>query len=107
MIRIATIVVALAAAANVHAADAAKGAEKAKQVCSACHGDTGNEAKVPGAAKLAGQHADYLYVALRDYKTGKRKNAIMSGQAKTLSDADMRDLAAFYAAQTGSLTVVR
>jgi len=94
-------------ACGASAADAAKGGEKAKQVCAACHGDTGNEAKVPGAAKIAGQYQDYLYQALRDYKTGKRKNAIMSGQAQALTDADMRNLAAYYAAQQGSLKVVR
>jgi cytochrome c553 len=97
----------LGVAGGANAADAAKGAEKAKQVCAACHGETGNEAKVPGAAKLAGQYQDYLYQALRDYKTGKRKNAIMAGQAQALTDADMRNLAAFYAAQQGSLKVVR
>lgn len=107
MPRIVIIAVALAGAAQVHAADAVRGAEKAKQVCSACHGDTGNEAKVPGAAKLAGQHQDYLYHALRDYKSGKRKNAIMNGQAQPLSDAEMRDLAAFYSKQQGTLKVVR
>jgi cytochrome c553 len=106
-IQIVIAALSLGLACGVHAADASKGAEKAKQVCSACHGDTGNEAKVPGAAKIAGQYSDYLYQALRDYKTGKRKNAIMSGQAQALSDDDMRNLAAYYSAQQGSLKVVR
>jgi cytochrome c553 len=101
------MVVAAGFAFNAHAWDAAKGGEKAKQVCAACHGEKGTEAKVPGAAILAGQHRDYLYHSLRDYKTGKRKNAIMNGQAQSLSDEEMRNLAAFYASQDGPLKVVR
>ena len=89
------------------AGDAATGAAKANAVCAACHGPTGDEPKVPNAAKLAGQHPDYLYKALRDYKSGKRKNAIMAGMAQTLTSQDMQDLAAYYAAQPGSLRVVR
>ena len=107
MIRIAATILALGLATGAHAYDAAKGAEKAKQVCAACHGEKGNEAKVPGAAIIAGQHRDYLYHSLRDYKTGKRKNAIMNGQAEPLTDDDMRNLAAFFAAQDGPLKVVR
>jgi cytochrome c553 len=107
MMRIGVTVLALGLAAHAHAWDADKGAEKAKQVCAACHGETGTEAKVPGAAILAGQYRDYLYHSLLDYKTGKRKNAIMSGQAQALSDADMRNLAAYYARQSGPLKVVR
>lgn len=68
--------------------------------CQACHGAAGVSAS-PEFPNLAGQHADYLYTALRHYKIGKRKNAIMAGQVANLSDADMRDLAAFYAAQKG------
>ena len=79
-------------------------AGKAKSTpCQACHGTAGISAS-PDFPNLAGQHADYLYTALRHYKLGKRKNAIMAGQVTNLSDADMRDLAAFYAAQKG-LTV--
>lgn len=107
MIRIAATVLALGLATGAHAWDAAKGAEKAKQVCAACHGEKGTEAKVPGAAILAGQYRDYLYHSLRDYKTGKRKNAIMAGQAQPLTDDEMRNLAAYYASQEGPLKVVR
>jgi cytochrome c553 len=107
MIRIAAILLGLGLATGASAYDASKGAEKAKQVCAACHGEKGTESKVPGAAILAGQYRDYLYQALRDYKSGKRKNAIMSGQAQALSDAEMRDLAAYYASQDGPLKVIR
>jgi cytochrome c553 len=105
-ITLATLVT-LALASHAQAWDAAKGAEKAKQVCAACHGEKGTEAKVPGAPILAGQYRDYLQQALRDYKSGKRKNAIMSGQVQGLNEDDMRNLAAYYASQPGPLKVVR
>lgn len=76
-------------------------AGKAKSaVCAGCHGADGNSptAMFP---KLAGQHEDYLYQAMKDYKTGKRKNPIMSGQVAALSDQDMQDLAAFFAKHNG------
>jgi len=76
-------------------------AGKAKSTaCQACHGAVGQSAS-PEFPHLAGQHADYLFTALRHYKLGKRKNGIMAGQVANLSEADMRDLAAFYASQKG------
>jgi len=76
-------------------------AGKAKSTaCQACHGAAGQSAS-PEFPHLAGQHADYLLTALRHYKLGKRKNGIMAGQVANLSEADMRDLAAFYASQRG------
>ena len=76
-------------------------AGKAKSAaCAACHGPTGVSG-VPGFPTLAGQHRDYLYQALRDYKSGKRKNPIMAGQVANLSDADMADLARYFSEQTG------
>lgn len=81
---------------------------KAKQVCAACHGADGNGVQqFPDYPKLAGQHQDYLFKALRDYKTGARKNAIMAAQAQGLSTQEMRDLARYYASQKGSLVVMR
>lgn len=68
--------------------------------CAACHGADGNS-PTPSFPKLAGQHEDYLYHSLKDYKTGKRKNPIMSGQVANLSDRDMKDLAAYFARQKG------
>lgn len=104
------IIVALAAAwaGAAVAQDVAAGAEKAKQVCAACHGPDGNGAQqFPDYPKLAGQHEDYLFKALRDYKTGARKNAIMASQAQPLSTKEMRDLAAYFARQNGGLFVTR
>ncbi len=68
--------------------------------CKACHGESGLS-QSPEFPKIAGQHADYLYTALKHYKAGKRKNPIMGGQVANLSDADMRDLAAWFSAQSG------
>ncbi|GGY23208.1 cytochrome c4 [Rhodanobacter panaciterrae] len=65
-------------------------------VCAACHGPQGL-AIVPIFPNLAGQSATYLYVQLMTFKNGQRNDLVMSGQAAALSDADMRNLAAYYA----------
>lgn len=99
---IATAMLALTPLTAAHAAgDPAAGKEKS-QTCAACHGEKGN-ADNPMYPKLAGQHPSYLYQALRQYKTGARENAIMSGQVGNLSEQDMRDLAAYYASLEGDL----
>jgi cytochrome c553 len=67
-------------------------------VCAACHGADGNS-PMPINPSLAGQLPEYLYKQLRDFKSGARKNAIMAGMVATLSDEDMRNLAAYFAAQ--------
>lgn len=71
-------------------------------VCAACHGTDG---KAPQALypHLAGQYANYLEQALREYRDGTRKNPIMAGQATALTDADIRQLAAYFSAQPGPL----
>jgi len=51
--------------------------------------------------KLAGLQRDYLYQALKDYRSGKRKNPIMAGQVQNLSDTDMLDLAMYFSKQKG------
>ncbi len=84
------------------AADVAAGQAKAKEVCAACHGIDGNS-QSPDFPKLAGQHGDYLAKALRDYKAGTRKNAIMAGFAGALSAKDIDNLAAYYASQPSVL----
>ncbi len=84
-----------------------QGRGEGQAVCAACHGADRNEADFARCGRVAGQHQDYLYQALRDYKTGKRKNAIMAGQAQALTDEDMRNLAAYFSAQQGSLKVIR
>ncbi len=77
--------------------DATRG-EARSQVCAACHGADGNSTN-PQYPKIADLGASYLYKQLKDYKEGRRQNAVMSGIVATLSDQDMRDLAAYFAAQ--------
>jgi len=84
--------------------DVAKGKEKAA-ICSACHGPDGNTPLAPDYPRLAGQPNDYLEKALRDYKSGKRKNPLMGPQAQNLSKQDMKDLAAYFASLSGDLKV--
>ncbi|PPD20694.1 MAG: cytochrome c4 [Methylomonas sp.] len=82
----------LHAAGDIHA-----GKEKSAS-CSGCHGADGNSESTT-FPKLAQQHASYLVNQLLAFKAGKRKDAMMSSMAKALSDDDIADLAAFYAAQ--------
>jgi cbb3-type cytochrome c oxidase subunit III len=99
----------LSLAVQTRAADAPKpdmnrGQAIATQVCAACHGADGNSAS--GAyPKLAGQHEAYLEKQLRDFKAQAgakplRNNAIMAGMAAALSDKDIVNVAAYFAAQT-------
>ncbi|MDJ0928776.1 MAG: c-type cytochrome [Gammaproteobacteria bacterium] len=81
---------------------AARGAEKIV-VCTACHGQTGIS-PAPNWPNLAGQHKDYLVHSLAAYRDGGRKDAVMMGQAMSLTDADIADIAAYYAAQDGLFT---
>jgi cytochrome c553 len=78
--------------------DATAGAAKYAAVCASCHGADGNSA-APENPKLAGQHPEYLVKQLQEFKSGKRKNAIMQGFASTLSDEDMRNIAAWATSQ--------
>jgi cytochrome c553 len=95
---------AIALAGTVHAAgDAARGKQKAAQVCAACHGAEGNKPTDPTQPILAGQYYDYLVRALTDYKIGRRNNAIMKGFAGQLSKQDIEDLAAWFAGQSSPL----
>ncbi len=77
--------------------DAEAGAGKAA-VCGACHGPGGNSSN-PEWPKLAGQHSAYVYDQLQLLKSGARKAPVMMPQATNLSDQDMRDVAAYFAAQ--------
>ena len=78
--------------AKVAKPDLAKGEAGFTAVCSACHGADGNSA-IPANPKLAQQHPQYLVKQLQEFKAGKRKNAIMTGMAATLSEDDMRNIA--------------
>lgn len=91
----AAFLVALGLAVPAAAADAARGRELAGP-CRVCHGLDGVGAQ-PGMPHLAGQPAEYLAKALADYRDGRREDPQMSIMAATLSDADIADLAAWYA----------
>jgi len=78
-------------------ADLAKGQQLAAS-CMACHAADGTRGS-PANPILQGQHPEYLVKQLTEYKSGKRKNAIMQGMAAGLSQDDMRHIAAFYASK--------
>ncbi len=77
------------------AADVAAGKAKSA-MCAACHGANGVSA-VPMYPNLAGQKEVYLAKQLKDFKSGTRKDPVMSGMAMPLSDADVANIAAYYA----------
>lgn len=78
--------------------DLAKGQTLAA-TCLACHTADGSRG-APANPILQGQHPEYLVKQLVEFKSGKRKNAVMAGMAATLSEDDMRHIAAFYASKT-------
>ncbi len=95
----ASIALALLATvgAPAHAADVEAGKRKA-EACGACHGADGN-ATIPGTPSLAGQPVYFTHWQLIKYRDGRRKDPQMSPLAKNLTDTDMADLAAYFAAQ--------
>jgi cytochrome c553 len=100
MIRPLFLLAACVLLSPAHAKGNAEAGKAKSTACAACHGQTG-VSEVSTFPKLAGQQRDYLYHALKDYKSGKRKNPIMAGQVANLSDADMADLAKYFSEQTG------
>ena len=94
------------------APSAAVAALLTKGACSSCHGANYSKPIDPSYPKLAGQHADYLFVALRAYQTEKnpnvgRSNAIMAGQAKQYKPAELKLIAEYLASLPGELKTVR
>ena len=82
-----------------------------KGACTSCHGDSFSQPVAPGYPKLAGQYRDYLYVALKSYKTEGnpsvgRGNAIMGGVAKQYSNAELKVLAEYLASLPGEVKTV-
>ena len=79
--------------------------------CIACHGANFSTPIDPSYPKIAGQHADYIYVALKAYKaeahaTWGRTNAVMGGMAKQFSNAELKQLAAYLNEQASDLKTV-
>jgi cytochrome c553 len=76
-----------------------------------CHGDSFNKPIDPTYPKIAGQHADYLFVALKSYKsegnsTWGRSNGVMGGIAKQFSNAELKELANYVHGLPGELKTV-
>ncbi len=98
----AACIAALAAAAGTCIAGDPYAGEAKAQVCLACHG-VGDTTTGAGTPIIAGQYEDYIAQALRDYQSGARSNAVMSGFVASLTETDIRDLAAYYASLESKL----
>ncbi len=82
-----------------------------KGACMSCHGEGLNKPIDGGYPKLAGQHADYLFVALKSYQVEHnasigRGNAIMGTQARMFTHAELKQLANYIATLPGDLRTV-
>jgi len=101
----AAVLVTGIATSNVALAAGDVEAGKAKSaVCAACHGAEGISS-IPVNPNIAGQVPGYIAAQLAAFKSGERDNAIMAGQAASLSDEDMADLDAFYASMVPNVEV--
>lgn len=93
---------AATAALTAHADDPAQGDPEAgryiAQTCLGCHGIPGYTNVYPTyhVPKLGGQHEEYLIIALEAYREGRRESPVMKAQAASLSDREIRDIAAFF-----------
>jgi len=81
-----------------HAEDSINAGKEKSEACVSCHGDNGNSI-VSTFPKLAEQHSSYLIKQLQAFKSGARKNPMMSAIASGLSEEDMVDIATYYADQ--------
>ncbi|MDE1948669.1 MAG: cytochrome c4 [Burkholderiales bacterium] len=99
----AVLIFAALAAGSALAADAAVKPDPAKgqaaaTTCLACHTADGSRG-APTYPILQGQHPEYIVKQLYDFKAGRRKNAVMTGMAATVADADVANIAAFFASK--------
>mgnify|MGYP000001572003 FL=1 len=97
------LVAPAALAQGVIKGDPAKAQPIVTQVCVACHAADGNST-IPANPVLAGQHPEYTYKQLRNFKSqggkpAERNNGVMAGMVASLSDDDMKNLAAYFATQ--------
>jgi cytochrome c553 len=93
------------------AADAKVAALLQKGACVSCHGDNFSKPVDPSYPKIAGQYKDYLFVALKSYKTENqstwgRSNGVMGGIAKQFSNAELKALANYIGSQPGELQTI-
>src|SRR5438270_7531791 len=103
MLRVSAFGALLVIACMGHAQDDTKAQDIAGKVCAACHAPDGNSV-VATNPKIAGQFPEYLHKQLADFKPqgGKkasRESGIMTPMVANLSEADMKNLAAYYAGQ--------
>ena len=96
-----TVLLCTAVSFHAFAGDPAAGEAKAA-LCIACHGPAGNSVN-PEWPKLAGQHAKYTAKQIRDFMAGAtRSNALMAPMIAGLSEQDIEDISAYYAAQAST-----
>ena len=95
---LAPLLLILGVSTNALAAGSVEAGQSKSVTCAACHGPDGNSVN-PEWPSIAGQHQSYLQSQLTAFRDGARQNALMSPQAMNLSDEDIADLAAYYAAQ--------
>jgi len=107
--RLAVLFSLVLASTTVLAQDAAPAAGDPKRgqvlsdTCMGCHGIPGYRNAYPSyrVPELGGQHPDYIVLALQGYKNQTRPHKTMHAQAASLTDQDMRDIAAFFATEGG------
>ena len=83
-----------------------------KGACASCHGANYSKPIDGSYPKIAGQHADYLYVALKSYKTDAnphvgRNNAIMGGQVKQFTLPELKAMAEYLSSLPGEMRTVK
>jgi cytochrome c553 len=93
------------------APDAKVAALLQKGACISCHGDNFNKPIDPSYPKLAGQHKDFLFVALKSYKTENlstwgRNNGVMGGIAKQFTNAELKAMSAYIGSLEGEMKVL-
>ena len=83
--------------------------EQKQAACAACHGENGAKPIMPEYPIIAGQHANYIAHALKDYRNGRRNNPIMGSQVQALqlTDDDIERLAAHFSAQQSPLSILK
>lgn len=94
---VVSMISCVVAAPAMSAGDATAGQAKSG-TCAGCHGTDGNSV-APNFPKLAGQHENYLFKQLHDFKSGKRKDPTMAAMVAPLSEQDMTNLAAYFSSQ--------
>jgi cytochrome c553 len=101
----AVLVTAVATPVLAQEGNAAAGKGKIT-VCLACHGESGNDSKLPNVPKLGGQGENYLLKQLHDIKAGAREVPLMTGMLASLNEQDLADIAAWYNSQPAPLGAV-